>query len=198
MRAAPCGLGGETREDAFRLARDTSVLTHGHPSAYLSAAYLASVVWDCARGVALPDAMSHADGLLAAERGAGELVSLLTRVRKLATKGPPGPRAVESLGGGWVGHEALAIALLCALTFDPKAPRAVATALWRAAAHSGDSDSTAAVTGNLIGCMVGARALPKRWLRTLELRDAVERIARDFHASLILGRPLDREDYPPN
>ncbi len=105
---------------------------------------------------------------------------------------------IETLGGGWTGEEALAIALLCALTFDSKSSNAVENTLWRAAAHSGDSDSTAAITGNLLGAMLGASALPKRWLATLELKDVIERIATDLHRRAILGETLDFEDYPPN
>ena len=79
------------------------------------------------------------------------------------------------------GEEALAIALLCALTFQPRTPRAFEAALWRAAAHSGDSDSTAAITGNLLGATLGARALPGDWLAKLELRDIIERVATRLH-----------------
>ena len=78
------------------------------------------------------------------------------------------------------------------------APDAVEKTLWRAAAHSGDSDSTAAITGNLLGAMLGAGGLPKRWLETLELRDVIERLATDLHRATILEKDLDTEAYPPN
>lgn len=196
MRVAPCGLGVDRREVAFELARDNGVITHGHPSGYLSAGYLASVVWDLARGSSLAEAMSCADELLAAERGHEELSGAIARARAVARRGPPDVAAIESLGGGWTGEEALAIALLCASTFDEREPRAVEQALWRAAAHSGDSDSTAAITGNLLGTMLGVAALPARWLDVLELRDVIDRIASDLYASLIRNEVLD--DYPGN
>jgi ADP-ribosylglycohydrolase len=196
MRVAPCGLGAATREIAFELARDTGVITHGHPSGYLSAAYFAALVWDLARGGSLPAAMPHADALLSKERGADELQQILDRARTLAREGAPTVATIEGLGAGWTGEQALAIALLCALTFDPREPRAFEQALWRAAAHSGDSDSTAAITGNLLGAMLGADALPPGWLAALELRDVVERIACDLHAALIRGESL--RAYPPN
>jgi ADP-ribosyl-[dinitrogen reductase] hydrolase len=198
MRSAPCGLAGNSRDQAFDLARDSGVLTHGHASGYLSGAYFASVIWDLARGRSLDDAMSSADEHLARERGSAELVSILEKTRKLAAKGPPDRKTIEALGGGWTGEEALAIALLCALTFDERSPRAVENTLWRAAVHSGDSDSTAAITGNLLGAMVRVDGLPKRWLAALELRDVIERIAADLHRSMILGEDLDHDAYPPN
>lgn len=198
MRVAACGLAASSREQAFELSRDSGVLTHGHPSGYLSAAYFASLIWDLARGTTLPDAMVYADDLLTHQKGKGELVRILAKTRTLATEGPPSMNTIEGLGGGWTGEEALAIALLCALTFDEKPANAVENTLWRAAAHSGDSDSTAAITGNLLGTMLGAGALPKNWLATLELKDVLERIALDLHRSAILGETLDFDAYPAN
>ncbi len=191
MRVAPCGLGADTREDAFALSRDTGVVTHGHPSGYLSAAYFGALIWDLARGSELLIAMEHADTLLARERGHDELSALLERARVQARRGTPSPSQIEELGGGWTGDEALAIALLCTLTCDRSAARPIEDALWRAAAHSGDSDSTAAITGNLLGASYGLSALPPSWLGQLELRDVIDRIASDLFATTI------QHDTPP-
>ncbi len=38
MRSAPFGLAAASREEAFEAARDTAVVTHGHPSGYLARA----------------------------------------------------------------------------------------------------------------------------------------------------------------
>ncbi len=87
-------------------------------------------------------------------------------------------RQICSSNGGWVGEWALAIALMCARDVDASDESAVADAIWRAAAHGGDSDSTASLTGSLLGAR-GAR-LPARWLDELELRDAIEHAARSL------------------
>jgi ADP-ribosylglycohydrolase len=66
--------------------------------------------------------------------------------------------------------------------------------------HSGDSDSTGAITGNLLGAMLGADAIPERWLEALELRDEVEEIADDlrrhFEAARFEMGPDELERYP--
>jgi len=198
MRSAPIGLAAGTRELAFELARDTGVTTHGHPSGYLSAAYFASVIYDVARGVSLRDAMDLADQLLAAEKGHEELSRVVARVRDAVANGPPTPDAIEALGGGWTGEEALGIGLLCALTADGGTQAGVADALWRSVAHAGDSDSTGSITGNLLGAMHGAEALPARWLKQVELRDVIDRVADDLYAVSALGCVLDYGSYPPN
>jgi len=196
MRSAPLGLGCRDARTAFEMARDTAVITHGHPSGYLSAAYFAAVVHGVARGGTLPAAMDAADELLSMDRGRRETTHAIKKARKLAAGGVPSPDAIESLGGGWIGEEALAIALACALTVEGSSPEAVAAALWRSALHGGDSDSTASLTGNLLGVMHGIRCLPPQWLEELELRDVVERVANDLFACTALRRELDDEEYP--
>lgn len=197
MRSAPIGLGCDSAAIAFEIARDAAVITHGHPSGDLSAAYFAAVIHEVARGATLPVAMDTADTLLAGQDGRAETVDAIARARDLAASGAPTPDAVELLGGGWVGEESLAIALACALTARDALPNATAAALWRAVLHGGDSDSTPSHTGNLLGAMHGTACLPSRWLEELELRDVIERVAEDLFVSAILGRELDYEAYPP-
>lgn len=40
--------------------------------------------------------------------------------------------------------------------------------------HSGDSDSTGAVAGNIIGAYLGMSAVPKDWMDRLELVDVMQ------------------------
>jgi ADP-ribosyl-[dinitrogen reductase] hydrolase len=198
MRSAPIGLAAALREEAFTVARDAAVVTHGHPSGYLSAAYFASVVHDVARGASLADGMDAGEALLTQEQGHEETLRAIGAAKALARSGPPEPAAVETLGGGWTGEEALSIALACALTADASTREGFAAALWRSVAHGGDSDSTGSITGNLLGAMHGDAVLPEVWLSEVELRDVTDRLAKDLHAAAILETELDFESYPPN
>ena len=56
--------------------------------------------------------------------------------------------AIRRLGQGWVAEETLAIAVYCAFKYHEDIDD-FKKALVAAANHSGDSDSTAAVTGNI-------------------------------------------------
>lgn len=166
MRSAPFGIAARSREDAFLRARDAGVLTHGHPSGYLSAAIFASMIFDLVRGASLERALDEGLARLAKERGHEETARAIAKARAL------GDGNVESLGGGWVGEEALAIAVACAVT-----AKDVRSTLWRSVAHAGDSDSTGSLTGNLLGAQLGTPALPSEWLAKLEMRDAIERMS---------------------
>jgi ADP-ribosylglycohydrolase len=130
MRSAPFGFAVDTRDEAFDLARDAAVLTHGHPSGYLSAAYFASLVFDLARGASLEDAMNAADTLLACAPGHEETANAIAVARRMST--PPTAEAIEALpNGGWVGEWALAIALACTRDVDVRSETSVADAMAR-------------------------------------------------------------------
>ena len=48
--------------------------------------------------------------------------------------------------------------------------------------HSGDSDSTGAIAGNICGALYGVEAIPTRWADPVELRDEIIAIADDLTA----------------
>ena len=164
------------------------------PSGYLSGAYLAAVVFDLVRGALLADALRGADELLAREQECEETAEATSRAVVAANAGTLTAAAIEALGGGWVGEEALAIGIACAISCRSAAE--IPATLWRAVAHAGDSDSTGSIAGNLLGAIYGATALPSRWLVQLELRGVVERAARDLFASSVLGCKLDNDFLP--
>jgi len=179
MRSAPIGMTPGFGRQVFELAVDAGALTHGHPSGYLSAGYFASVINSLVYGSTFFAALDTADNLITSHEGHEEIAKLIVCVRELIAKGKPDVAAIESLGGGWVGEEALAIALLCAATVADATPQSVAEALWRSVAHKGDSDSTGSLTGNLLGAMLGEACLPKAWLAELELAEVIRTCADD-------------------
>ena len=92
-----------------------------------------------------------------------------------------------SLGSGWTGPEALAIAVHTVLVYPKRAQ--FVDALRAAANHSGGSDATAALTGNVLGALHGTSALPRDWLAGLELVDLLTELGAD------LGRSVTGQDF---
>jgi ADP-ribosylglycohydrolase len=170
MRAAPAGLAGV--DDPFRVGCEIAALTHGHPSGWLAAGVLARLVRDLADGQALEDALEAAVAALKTWPDHGEVLSALDRARALARSAPVAPETVEQVGAGWIGEEALAVGVYCALV-APDLPAGLRLAV----THSGDADSTGSIAGNLLGAMAGEGALPPEWLAPLELRDELVRMA---------------------
>ena len=48
--------------------------------------------------------------------------------------------------------------------------------------HSGHSDSTGSIVGQILGASPGIQAIPERWLKDLELRHELEMLASDMHS----------------
>ncbi len=46
--------------------------------------------------------------------------------------------------------------------------------------HSGDSDSTGSICGNLLGAALGESAIPAEWVTALDLGEVVARMADDL------------------
>lgn len=188
MRVAPVGL---ISREAFAFGCDSAALTHGHPSGYLSAGFFALLIHGLLAGEDLLEAIWHCLVRVRAEPDAAEVVEAVEAAVAAAREGEPSPEKVERLGGGWTGEEALGIALYCALSHSEDFAAAVRLAV----NHSGDSDSTGAITGNLMGTLLGEAAIPAQWLETLELRDVISTVADD----LIRAREgeVSAERYPP-
>ncbi|OMH37146.1 hypothetical protein BGP79_12775 [Tersicoccus sp. Bi-70] len=196
MRSAPFGLVPHVPvEDMVRLAARGSALTHGHPTAAAAAGALAGIVARIIRGASLEDAVAATVATLAeAGDGAAETLAALRRAVEeaeadRADHGPDSaldpPRLAQRFGGGWVAEEALAIAVYCALVDADDDPAThLRRALVRAANHDGDSDSTAAIAGNIVGALYGTTALDPAWVEALVERDVVEREIDEFLAAV--------------
>jgi ADP-ribosylglycohydrolase len=172
MRVAPVGFFGEDPNHAFDLGCEIGALTHGNPSGYLPAGALAEMVWLLVRGGELPEAVGTVQTKLLGQEDHEETSEILARGVRLA--GQATPEVLESLGGGWTGHEALAIAVCAALSATD-----IESGLRMAVNHSGDSDSTGSICGNLLGAAGGDLALPPSWVADLEGREAIEMLCYD-------------------
>ncbi|MET8862567.1 ADP-ribosylglycohydrolase family protein [Nonomuraea sp. NPDC004580] len=190
MRSAPFGLlaalthqapadsGERAVREAFELSAVCAQITHGHPTGYLAAGAFAAIVAQLMASEALEPAVRRTLALLATYPGHEETTAALHAALELAATGQPTPEAMESLGGAWVAEEALAIGVYCALA-EPEVERALLLSV----NHSGDSDSTGSVCGNLVGALYGRDALPAAWLRPLEGRETIERLAAELVAA---------------
>ena len=174
-------------ESAFLFGAECAALTHGHASGFLPAGFLSELIARLIAGEELRSAVENTRETLVLHEGHEETLERVNAALELSAATVPVTAAIDRLGLGWVGEEALAISVLCALRF----PHDWATATLAAVNHSGDSDSTGSVCGGILGAHLGGGAIPRRWVENLEGRDLLQAVAED------LFRASDERLYSP-
>lgn len=175
MRVAPVGLF-YPEERAFKMAADFAALTHGHPSGYLLAGGLAYIIASIIGGENIEIAVKNS--LLEPSRYENheECCQALQRTIDLSNSNIDSLEAITRLGEGWVGEEALAISVYCALKYKDDFKKALTAAV----NHDGDSDSIGAITGNILGAYLGVSCIPKQWVEKVELKSEIFQVANDL------------------
>jgi ADP-ribosylglycohydrolase len=175
MRAAPAGLVTDDPVEAYRLGRDLAALTHGHPSGWIAAGAFAAIICELVNGSDPAQAVQTALLLVESEEAGTEVAEALHDAIAISERTELTFIDVEELGGGWTAEEALAISVACFLT--DLAPQ---QQLLLAVNHSGDSDSTGSILGNLIGANKGIQAIPPQWSRDLEMVSVIRSVAGEL------------------
>ena len=189
MRVAPAGLyfGNKqthTQQQIDRIGAELAAITHGHELGYLPAATLVHIISLLVRNDDIPlqeaikDAMAALGEQFANATNLDVLLALMQKAIDLALTQQPDIDAIRELGAGWVAEETLAIAIYCAIKHAHDFDKAMIAAV----NHDGDSDSTGAVTGNILGAYLGMDAIPDKYIDNLELKSVILEIADDlFH-----------------
>lgn len=167
MRMAPVGLFLEP-ELAYEYGCRFSALTHGHRTGITSGGAFAMLIAELLSGKPLNNALDLVLDFLDREKDASETAAALRKARTA--------KDISELGEGWIAEEALAIGVYCALkhTWEFKA------GVLEAVNITGDSDSTGAITGNILGVMNGENGIPADWISHLREQDIVSKIADDL------------------
>ena len=210
MRTAPLaildylhGYAGGEYNYCDMVAAEAARITHKHPLGFLPSAVLNDILMQILAGEAengnsleqivktaldrLPSIQFEPDK----NKTYGELWPLeVTRLENVIQKAlmlakteMPDVEAIERIGGGWTGHEALAIAIYSAVKHSDSFEDAIISSV----NHSGDSDSTGAICGNIMGTLLGRNAIPEHYTKDLELLDIIEEMASDLVTGCIIN-----------
>lgn len=181
MRTAPFGLiSCFTVDTAFEEACNAAAITHGHVLGWLSAGVQTDIihrlVFDAqtlprAIECSLADMMRHYPC-----EGSKELTAIINKAMGLTKNDLSDIENISNLGSGSTGEEALAIALYANLKYENDFDKIILCAV----NHNGDTDSTGAVAGNLIGAITGSTAISDKWKKDLELLDLTMAVAGDL------------------
>jgi ADP-ribosylglycohydrolase len=188
MRVAPVGLVYQA-EDAWRYGAESAALTHGHEGGFLPAAFqavlLSTILYQADK------AKQHPLDVL--ERAVDRAMSKLETYPKSKDRDTFAALVVQAmdlrrqtawsdemvlrkLGAGWVGDEALAMAIFCAT----RHPTSFEDAVRVSVNYSGDRDSVGCITGAIMGALLGYDSIPLRWVDKVENRDGLEDVAAEL------------------
>lgn len=192
MRVAPIPLYAAVQnrmsiEEADLLAAEAAEITHQHPLGYISAALMSHVIYRLALDVEptrerlvryiMEGVATIRKQYQTYHNEVERMAELAERAIFLLDSGKTDLENISHLGEGWTGEEALAIALFCALKhFD-----SFEDAMIAAVNHGGDSDSTGAVTGNILGAAIGYKVIPQYYKEDLEMHDLILHMADDLY-----------------
>ncbi|MBE3036826.1 MAG: ADP-ribosylglycohydrolase family protein [Candidatus Atribacteria bacterium] len=185
MRTAPAGLAFSS-DRAFQEGAEFAAITHGHPSGYLTAGFLSGMVSYIIEGKTLFEAIDLCIGQLIRYEGYSETLEKIELAQKLSVSQKSPEESILAIGEGWVGEEALAIALYCSLKFSDNFERGTLAAV----NHSGDSDSTGSITGAILGTLLGVESIPGPWVRKVEESGRITKIANDMYSIFKNGKEL--------
>ncbi len=192
MRVAPVGLYGAAHDwspaDTARLAGELAELTHLHPLSTYSSAALAVIVQLCASSEDTVDkemfkgivdkSLKIVSNIYGADAAAmDEFRKIVGNAMSLEDDPQSDWQIIEDrIGEGWVAEETLAIALFSTLRHIDDFTGCLISAV----NHGGDSDSTGAVAGNIIGAILGDDAIPGKFKKEIQLRDLLLHAADDL------------------
>ncbi len=182
---------GWPKERAFRMAAEFAALTHGHPSGYLSAGALGYLIALIIEGVDIEAAVNHTITEAHSYDNHEECTESLAKALELSKSRHSDVQAITQLGEGWIGEEALAVSVFCALKHRDHFARAITAAV----NHDGDSDSTGAITGYILGSYLGLDRIPASWVDKVELQQVLMQLADDLLIGYQDGQEW-RDRYP--
>ena len=185
MRVAPLALNYQMAIDTLDMeAAQIAAITHGHSLGYMPAAVLCHII----NRIIFPgekkmtlreiviEAKKTAEKLFEGDKHLKELTDIIDRAIVLSENEFDDLENIRALGQGWVAEETLAIAIYCSLRYENDFSKGIIAAV----NHSGDSDSTGAVTGNILGALIGYDAIEDKWKKNLECADIIIEMADDI------------------
>lgn len=184
MRVSPIAfLNSKSEFELDKLAAKAAAITHGHPLGYLPAALLVHIIHktifdkkECTLHNIVNDSVKEFSKSFAFAPCLSELLAIVYKAIEFSDNKRSDIENIKELGEGWVAEETLAIAVYSALRHSDDFSAAIVAAV----NHDGDSDSTGAVTGNILGAYLGEVGIDPKWIERVELNDLIKRYANRF------------------
>ncbi len=174
-----------TTYNCAKVAADAALITHHHDLSTLASIFVALVIFECMRihiierltlRSIISRALTTTLDAVPDSKDAEKFVAIIQKSLVLADSSLSDREAISKLGEGWVAEETAAIAIFCVMRHIRDFEGCIVSAV----NHDGDSDSTGAVAGNIIGAILGFTGIPEKFRKNLELIQPILSIADDL------------------
>ena len=190
MRVAPVGIYGDlkgwTLEYTAEIAGKIAEITHKHPLSTYASAACAVLIQICLmeekmkKAIFIKKVLESLDIVKNLYGYTSEMQDFDAYIHKtLALTESPEPdwKVIEQqIGEGWVAEESFAIAIFCVT----KHIDIFKDCIMSAVNHGGDSDSTGAIAGNIIGAILGYEAIPGSYKNDLQNLEFFEDLSKEL------------------
>ncbi len=197
MRVAPLGLYMADSKIAGKFGAEASAITHGHPLGIIPSYVFSTLIWYLSRtDLTIKEALEksmkqYEENFDIFDReNKHYFVGLVNKAIKLSEENKKDIEAISELGEGWVAEEAFAIAIYSCLKYSNNFKDAIVCSV----NHDGDSDSTGAIAGNIMGAYLGYEKIPSEYKDHIELKDEILELASDLATKVPVGEYHENND----
>lgn len=197
MRVAPLGLYMRNPESAGKFAAEISAITHGHPLANIPSYVFSTMIYFILNEhLNIEEALNRAMAQykekfnIHDKKYNKDFEELVKRAIELSKDHISDVDAIYQLGEGWVAEETFAIAIYSCLKYQDSFENAIICAI----NHDGDSDSTGALAGNIMGVYLGYNSIPKYYIDHLELKEVIYELGEDLSTPIPVGEYNENND----
>ena len=190
MRVAPVGiygaLKGWTLEHTADIAGKIAEITHKHPLSTYSSAAFAVLIQLCLRKENMNketftkkvlESIEVIKSLYGITPEMNAFENYVHKTLELTECPEPDWKLIEQqIGEGWVAEESFAIAIFCVTRHINNFKDCIVSAV----NHGGDSDSTGAIAGNIIGAILGYEAIPEQYKKDLQNLEFIEELSEEI------------------
>lgn len=199
MRIAPTAFLA-SGDQLVTLARENALMTHGHQDAINTAITTAVMVRSALETGDVEQALNAGRKTLHTLPQSGSVMGAWDKAKKFYDDVPHSAEGIHKLGRDFEGRGAfmaLPIFSQVVYTLHEAATRMPNAANFKrvirlAANHGGDSDTVAAIAGNIVGAAWGQENLPKDWLEMLMCKDELVNLGNMWH------KAATKADFQPN
>ena len=190
MRVAPVGiygaLKGWTFEHTADIAGKIAEITHKHPLSTYSSAAFAVLIQLCLRKENMNketftnkvlESIKVIKGLYGISPEMNAFENYVYKTLELTESPGPDWKVIgQEIGEGLVAEESFAIAIFCVTRHIDNFKDCIVSAV----NHGGDSDSTGAIAGNIIGVILGYESIPEQYKKDLQNLEFIEELSEEI------------------